>query len=130
MSESFSNTRKSKTYKVLTGCGNIYITADFKDNMLHKIYMQRTSKLHCSPTTLRSLFRSATYQSRRDMVQSIKDHEATFDKHTGKIECCEKYNASVKGAKGRDELWAYSCSDALATCLKIILKENGNAIPE
>jgi len=119
-----------KTFKVLTGCGNIYITAEFVERGLHKIYMQRCSKLHCSPTVLNPLFRSATFQSRRDIQQAIKDNKATFDPKTGVVECCDKFNITVKSAKGKDELWAYSCADALARCLEIILKENGGAIPQ
>ena len=38
--------KPSKTFKVLVGCGNLYVTCDFKkDGHLHKIRMQRTSKL-------------------------------------------------------------------------------------
>jgi hypothetical protein len=122
--------KPSKTFRVLTGCGNIYITADFTDKGLHKIYMQRCSKLHCSPTVLRPLFRSATFQSRRDIKQAIKDNKATFDPKTGIVESCDKYNINVKSAKEKGELWAYSCADALARCLEIILKENGDAIPK
>ncbi len=122
--------KPSKTFKVLTGCGNIYITADFTDKGLHKIYMQRCSKLHCSPTVLNPLFRSSTFQSRRDIQQAIKDNKATFDPKTGVVECCDKFNITVKSAKEKKELWAYSCADALARCLEIILKENGSAIPQ
>jgi hypothetical protein len=119
----------SKTYKVMTGCGNVYITADFTDKGLHKIYMQRTSKLHCSPTVLNPLFRSSTFQSRRDIKQAIEDNKATFDPKTGVFEHCDKFSISVKSVKDKGELWAYSCADALGRCLEIILKENGSAIP-
>ena len=122
--------KSSKTFKVLTGCGNIYITADFTNKGLHKIYMQRCSKLHCSPTILNPLFRSGTFQSRRDIKQAIKDNKATFDSKTGIMECCDKFNITVKSVGKVGELWAYSCADALARCLEIVLKENGSGIPE
>jgi len=78
---------------------------------------------------LRPLFRSATFQSRRDIQQAIKDNKAAFDPKTGVVEHCDKFNISIKAAMKRKELAAYSCSDALARCLEIILKENGSAIP-
>lgn len=111
--------KPSKTFKFLVGCGNVYLTCDFSDKGLHKIRMQRTSKLHCSPTVLNKLFRSATFQSRRDIQQAIKDHKDT------EIDACEKFNIVVKSAMKQGKLAAYSCSDALARCLEIILKENG-----
>jgi len=117
--------KPSETFKVLTGCGSIYITAEFVEKSLHKIYMQRCAKLHCSPTVLNPLFRSSTFTSRRDIKQAIKDNKATFDTKTGQIECCEKFNVTIKTAMKYGQLAAYSCSDALARVLEIILKENG-----
>jgi hypothetical protein len=115
---------RSKTYRVATGCGSVYITADFNsDNSLHKIYMQRTSKLSCSPSLLAPLFRSATYQGRRDIQQAIKDHKGSL------VDACDKFNVSLKNRMYNGELVAYNCSDAVARCLEIILKENGSALP-
>jgi len=115
--------KPSKTFKVRVGCGSIYLTTDFTDKGLHKIRMQRTSKLHCSPAILNPLFRSATFQSRRDIQQAIKDNKGS------EVNACEKFNITVKSAMKKGELSAYSCSDALAKVLEIILKENGHAIP-
>lgn len=115
--------KPSKTFKVITGCGNVYITADFSEKGLHKIRMQRTSKLHCPISVLNPLFRSATYQGRRDIQQAIKDNKAT------EVDACGKYNIVVKTAMREGKLAAYNCADALARCLEVILKENGNACP-
>lgn len=116
--------KPSKTYKVLTGCGNIYVTCDFKpEGKLHKIRLQRTSKLKCSPSLLHPLFSSATFQSRRDITQSIKDHKSN------ETDACDKYNITIKSAMKQGKLAAYNCSDAIARCLEIVLKENGDAIP-
>jgi len=90
--------------------------------------MERTSKLACSPTVLNPLFRASTFTSRRDIRQAIKDNKAGFDKKTGQIECCEKFNITVKAQMRGGDLAAYSCSDAIARVLEIILKENGNAV--
>jgi len=117
--------KRSKTFAVTTGCGKVYISCDFKDdNSLHKIYMQRTSKLSCSPSLLAPLFRSATYQGRRDIIQAIKDHKGSL------VDACDKFNISLKNKMANGELVAYNCSDAVARCLEIILKENGSAIPK
>ena len=123
MTEEGFTYKPSKTWKVLTGCGNIYITADFTTGGLHKIRLQRSSKLKCPLSVLTPLFRSATYQSRRDIEQSIDDHKAKLDPQSGQMDCCDMFNASVKGAWKRGELAAYSCSDALARVLEIIIKE-------
>ena len=130
MTEEGFNYKPSKTWKVLTGCGNLYITADFTNEGVHKVRLQRTSRLKCPLSILNPLYRSATYQSRRDIEQSIEDHKARLDPQSGKFECCDQFNASIKGAWKRGELAAYSCSDALARVLEIILKENGSAIPK
>ena len=109
----------SKTFKVLTGCGNIYITCDFKDKALHKVRMQRTSKLHCSLSLLNPLFRSCTFQSRRDITQAIKDHKGT------EVDACEKFNITVKSQMKKGILAAYNCSDAISRVLEKVLKDNG-----
>uniref|UniRef100_A0A6H1ZYX4 ribonucleoside-diphosphate reductase n=1 Tax=viral metagenome TaxID=1070528 RepID=A0A6H1ZYX4_9ZZZZ len=116
--------KPSKTFKVITGCGNIYVTADFTEKGLHKIRMQRTSKLHCSPTMLNKLYRSATFQSRRDIQQTIKDLKDV------EVDACDKFGIGVKSAMKQGKLAAYSCGDAIARCLEIILKENGSAVPK
>jgi len=102
----------SKTFKVLTPCGNVYITCDFKDNALHKVRMQRTSKLHCSMSILQPLFRSITFESRRDLTQAIKDHKAS------PVDACEKFNIIHKSMMRGGGLVAYNCSDAIARVLE------------
>ena len=108
--------KPSKTFKVLVGCGSIYITCDFKDNKLHKVRMQRTSKLHCSLSLLNPLFRSCTFQSRRDITQAIKDHKGT------EVDACEKFNIVIKSVMRGGTLAAYNCSDAIARVLEKVLK--------
>jgi hypothetical protein len=108
----------SKTVKVVVGCGAIYITLDYnEDNSLHKVYMQRTNKLHCSPSVLTPLFKSCTYTSRRDIKQAIKDYEGS------EVDACEKFNIGIKSKMKQGELCAYSCSDAIARVLKSCLLE-------
>jgi len=112
--------RPSKTIGVLTGCGRIYITLDYnEDNSLHKVYMQRTNKLHCSPSVLTPLFKSCTYTSRRDIKQAIKDYEGS------EVDACDKFNIAIKSKMKQGELCAYSCSDAIARVLKneLLVKE-------
>jgi len=109
----------SKTVKVLVGCGNIYITLDYNsDGSLHKVYMQRTNKLHCSPSVLTPLFKSCTYTSRRDIKQAIKDYEGS------EVDACDKFDIKVKSLMKQGELCAYSCSDAIARVLRNELAEN------
>jgi hypothetical protein len=106
-------TLNSKTTKILVGCGWIYITCDYSEDMtLHKVYMQRTNKLHCSPSVLTPLFKSCTYTSRRDIKQAIKDYEGS------EVDACEKFNIAIKSKMKQGELCAYSCSDAISRVLK------------
>lgn len=103
----------SKTIRCIVGCGPIYITLDYNpDGSLHKVYMQRTNKLHCSPSVLTPLFKSCTYTSRRDIKQAIKDYEGS------EVDACEKFNISIKSKMKQGELCAYSCSDAISRVLR------------
>jgi hypothetical protein len=115
----FENIRKSKTYKVVCGCGNLYITCDYKDDKLHKVRLQRTSKLLCSLSVLDPLFRSVTFETRRDIRQAIKDHKGREDLK------CKQFNIKVKAAMKKGELAAWSCTDAIARVLEKVLEENG-----
>jgi len=110
----------SNTTRVLVGCGNIYITKEYNEGKLHKIYMQRTNKLHCSPSVLVPLFKSCTYTTRRDMKQAIKDYKGT------EVDACEKYNIKIKNAIKQGELAAYSCSDAIARVLEMEMRPLGD----
>ena len=108
------NVVKSKTYKVVVGCSNIYITCDFdKDGKIDKIRMQQNNKLHCSLAILKPLFKSVTFETRRDVRQTIKDHKS--------IVACKMFNIKVKSAMKKGELSAYNCSDAIARVLIKIL---------
>ena len=110
--------KPSKTYRCAVGCGNIYITCDMKeDGKLHKIRMQRTSKLKCAPSILHSLFTSTTFQSRRDINQAIKDHKS-FE-----MDACDKFHIGLKGRMKKGELVAYNCSDAIARVLERVKNE-------
>ncbi len=111
-------TWKSKTTKVLTGCGWIYVTIDYtEEGKIHKVRMQRTNKLYCSPSVLTPLFKSCTYTSRRDIKQAIEDYEGS------EVDACEKFNISVKSKMKQGELGAYSCSDAISRVLKKEIKD-------
>lgn len=96
----------SKTYRKRTPCGNLYIIVDFKDGHIHKIRYARSSNLKCS---LKGLFRSITYQTRRDIKQSIKDLKGSkWD------ETCEGYSMLCE---------AVSCADAVGQVLEKVLKD-------
>ena len=123
--------KSSKTFKCFVGCGNIYVNVELdEEGKPHKVRMQRTSKTHCSPTTLDSLFRSCTFETRRDIKQAIKDHRAKVDisnKDVG-YEVCDMFNIGVKSKMKQGELAAYSCSDAIARVLERVIdngKDNG-----
>lgn len=121
--EALQNFKPSKTAKVLTGCGNIYITLDYdSDGKIHKVRMQRTSKLHCSLAVLDPLFRSITFETRRDIKQAIKDHKGREDT------ACKKFNIKVKAGMKKGELSAFSCSDAIARVLEREL--NNDTVPK
>lgn len=110
--------KPSKTFKVAVGCGNIYLTCDQReDGSLHKIRMQRTSKLKCSPSILHNLFATTTFQSRRDINQAIKDHKCT------EADACDKFHIGLKGKMKKGELVAYNCSDAIARVLERVKNE-------
>ncbi|CAK0754939.1 hypothetical protein CCP1ISM_50017 [Azospirillaceae bacterium] len=79
--------------------------------------MQRTNKLHCSPSILTPLFKSCTYTSRRDILQAIKDFHGT------EVDACDKFNIKVKSLMKQGGLGAYSCSDAISRVLSKELKE-------
>lgn len=112
--------KPSKTFCVIVGCGKIYITCDMTEKGLHKIRMQRTSKLKCSVTMLDTLFRASTFQCRRDIKQAIKDHR---ENETG---ACQAFNIAVKSAMKQGKLAAYSCTDAIGRVLERVLAD---AIP-
>lgn len=79
--------------------------------------MQRTSKLHCSLSLLNPLFRSCTFQTRRDITQAIKDHKGT------ETDACEKFTIVTKSIMRGGTLVAYNCADAIARVLERILNE-------
>lgn len=106
---------KSKTYRVITGCGNLYVTIDYnEDSSFHRMRMQRNSKMKCSLTLREALARDATYKLRRDGDQFIKDHKG---------EICEMNNMKVKVAKKKGEIAGTSCSDGVACLVEKILNE-------
>jgi hypothetical protein len=118
--------RESRTYRVFVGCGNIYVNIELdEEGNPHKVRMQRTSKTHCSPTTLDSLFRSCTFETRRDIRQAIKDHKAKSDINSPVgVEVCDKFNIGVKSKIKQGEMAAYSCSDAIAVVLERVLSDD------
>lgn len=106
----------SKTYKIVTGCGNVYITLDYKDGKIDRIRFQRNSKLKCPITMLDALGRQTTYEIRRDVEQAIEDLRGGEDHR------CDTYSIVVKSALKQGKLAAYSCQDAVAKVLERELK--------
>ena len=103
----------SKTVKVITGCGNLYITIDYKeDGTVHKVKLQRNSKFACPITVRESLGKQATFQARRDIKQMIKDLKGDKDNS------CDKYDITIKNETEKGRLTAFSCSDAVARVLE------------
>jgi hypothetical protein len=106
------NTRKSKTYGIRVGCGNLFIIVEYNaDGSFHKIKIPRNTKFDCSLIARDSLAKQATFQGRRDPKQLVKDLKGS------KAHCCKNYNITSK---------AFSCSDAVA---QVIVKEK-LGIPE
>jgi len=109
---------RSTTYRVFVGCGNIYITIDYnKDNSIHRIRIQRTSKFKCPIIMRDSLARQATFQARRDIGQLVKDLKGN------PYNACDSYNITITSKMKNNELAGYSCADAIS---KIIEREVEN----
>lgn len=101
--EDFENT-PSSTYKIMVGCGNLYITICYDEKRRFKrLFIPRNSKFHCDLVGRDGLSRIATFEGKRSIRQAIKDLRGNKAHH------CDKYNISSQAA---------SCSDAVALALQ------------
>jgi len=108
---------ESKTYKVYTGCGNIYITVCREDGQIVKTILHRKSNCRCDLTFFDALNRQTSFMTNRELEQTIEDLQGNDLPKEGHY--CHNYNISVKGRIKSGELGAYSCADAIAKCLKL-----------
>lgn len=102
------NCNPSITYKIKTGCGNLYIIIVYDNKRrFNRIFIPRNSKFRCDLIMRDNLARIGTYEGRRSLRQAIKDLRGSKGHH------CDNYNITVK---------ATSCSDAVAQALQRWLK--------
>ena len=112
-----TETRTSKTWKVVVGCGNLYVTVEFnEDGSIHKIRIPRNTKFKCSLMMRDRLAKQSTFQARQNVKQLVKDLKGSMD------DTCEEYNIMVKSAMKTGKLAAYSCQDAVARVVEGILR--------
>lgn len=110
--------RPSKTFCVQVGCGTLRLIVDYKeDGIIHKIRFPRLKDFDCSQTMIEGLCKTCTYQSRRDMKQTIKDLKGREDK------ACKRFNIACKSAMKKGKLGAYSCADGIARVLEVLVNE-------
>lgn len=107
---------ESKTYKIYTGCGNIYITICRTDGQIVKTIIHRKSACRCDLTFFDALNRQTTFMTNRELEQTISDLLGNDLPKEGHY--CHNFNASVKGRIKKGLLGAYSCADAIARVLK------------
>ena len=105
----------SKTHKVRVGCDAIYITILFKDHTIFKVILHHNKDLKCSRTMFDDLNKQTTFQTRRDLNQTIKDLIKPNEQYA-----CEECNIFVKRAIKQNKLAGYTCGDAMA---RVLLKE-------
>jgi len=110
------DTWQSKTYRVYTGCGNIYITICREDGQIVKTIIHRKSNCRCDLTFFDSLNRQTTFMTNRELEQTITDLLGNDLPKEGHY--CHNYNITVKGKMKQGLMGAYSCSDAIARALK------------
>ena len=107
---------QSSTYKVYTGCGNVYITVCREEGQIVKTILHRKSNCRCDLTFFDALNRQTSFMTNRELEQVIKDLQGNDFPKEGHY--CHNYNVTVKTRIKNGEMGAYSCADAIAKCLK------------
>jgi ribonucleoside-diphosphate reductase alpha chain len=100
---------QGKTYKMPTGCGSLYITANVHNNKLFEIFAKLGKAGGCSACQTEALTRSISVGLRSEV-----DPEEYYTTLLG-IHC-----SSAAFSEGEQIL---SCPDAIAKVLKTYLKE-------
>lgn len=106
----------SRTYQIYTGCGNIYITICKEEGQIVKTIIHRKSVCRCDLTFFDTMNRQTSFQTNRELEQAIMDLQGNDHPREGHF--CHNYNITVRGKIKQGLLGAYSCSDAVARCLK------------
>ena len=106
----------SRTYKVLTGCGSLFVTILNEEGAIIRVIAHRKSCFECDITFLDALNRQTTFATNRELEQAIYDLKGNDTPKEGHY--CRKFHAGVKGIIKRGGLGAYSCADAVARCLE------------
>ena len=107
---------KSQTWGVPVGCGKLYINICWQDGQVVKVSAFHKSSFSCDATFFESLNRQTTFQTNREIEQTIKDLMGNDDPRLGHF--CQKFHAGLKGIIKKGGIVGYSCSDALAKCLE------------
>ena len=114
---------QSKTYRVYTGCGNIFITVCSVEGQIVKVILHRKSTCRCDLTFFDALNRQTTFMTNVELEQVVLDLIGNDLPKEGHF--CHNYNITVKSKIKNGELGAYSCSDAIAKVLKREMDDGG-----
>ena len=99
----------SSTYRIRVGCGNLYVIICYDEKRRFKrLFIPRNSKFYCPLTTRDAIAKLATFGSKRNLRQTIKDLRGERPLVDGKGHYCEKYNIKAE---------ATSCFDAVSKVL-------------
>jgi hypothetical protein len=108
----------SATYQVKVGCGHLHVTVVYYEGKVYNVFIHRKSKapqVKCDIIWFDGLQRQTTFQTRREMIQVIKDLRGNDDPVQGHY--CQQFNIYLKGLIKKGKLAAYSCQDAVARVL-------------
>ena len=106
----------SATYRVLTGCGHLYVTVCSMEGSIIKVIAHRKTSFMCDITFFDLMNRATTFMTNRDPEQAVEDYRGNYHQKEGHY--CEKCHVGVKGSIKRGELAAYSCADAVSRVLE------------
>lgn len=113
---------QSKTYRVATGCGHMFITICSIDGQIIRVIIHRKSVCECDLTFFDALNRQTSFQTNRELEQTIQDLRGNDLPREGHY--CKNYNARIKGIIKRGGMGAYSCADAVGLVIRKEIDEN------
>jgi hypothetical protein len=111
----------SKTYAVKVGCDKAYITVAHKDGKIWLVLFHYNKDLKCARALFDYFSKATTFQSRRELDQTIKDLLRPDEDYA-----CEEYGILTKKALKEHKLFGFTCGDAIA---RVLIKER-DAIPQ
>jgi hypothetical protein len=112
---------QSKTYSYKVGCGKLFVTIISDEGQIVRVITHRKSVFDCDLTFFDALNRQTSFQTNRELEQTIKDLRGNDMPKEGHF--CRKYGIAVKSALKRGDLAGYSCADAVARALENETKE-------